>query len=104
MAKVRRASGHGQSAASALTRQTAAPHGAPQVVTRAHQVDELPLPFVLDRYTGALAGLSRDVGARRRQVRPLTVLPHEDDARAAPADVLNDRRGASVPCRERLQS
>src|SRR5205807_4708721 len=86
------------------TCQLPASHGPPQVVARAHLLDQLALPLVLHLDARSLAGLPGDVGAAGELVRPLAVLPHEDDPGASAAYVLDDRLRAAVTGGERLDA
>src|SRR5690349_14477307 len=79
-------------------------HGPPQVVARAHLLDQFPLPFVVDLHAGALTRTPGDVGAAGELVAPLAVLPHKDDPGPAAAYVLDDRLGATMVGGERLDT
>src|SRR5262249_55683883 len=86
------------------TSELAAPHGPPQIVTRAHLVDQLPLPFALHLNASGLARTAGDVGTAGELVLRDAVLPHEDDPRAAPTGVLDDRLRPAVVSHKRLDA
>src|SRR5215813_5583794 len=85
-----------------LACEDASAHRAPQVVARAHLLDEFALPLVVHLDASRRACLPRDIGTVGEVIDPLAVLPHEDDSCASPADVLNDRTSPAVHRGERL--